>query len=352
MQAYDAVKFGIKGTDYTIVLKSAGTRHYQQLVNVCTSIMNDIVAGALGNADPNDYVRFVLKSSGFDRPLNTSYQRRSQVSGAWLSELAGTLMQSHESLDLDNNLTFHVQHVAIPRGNGRARVAVNMWTNILLKLCVCTNVAQYNHIPCFGYALVLAINQLFTDLTCVQYLAANENIMINEVSACFNTSGVQYGPVDCTQYHLFIPCLPQNSRLIVVDSKDRTKKLLYKSNVVNPNESPVNNVCLLLFNNHYYPLTSLSDWYGLQYYCIECEVRYNNKHTCKPVRRCTKCSKCLEHFVIVPVSKVTCQTVYVTIQSHVTHVASGSSVQCLITYAIYHIAVIVQNVKPDHQCFI
>ena len=151
--------------------------------------MNDIVDETLGNADPNDYVRFVLKSSDFDRPLNTSYQRRSQVSGAWLSELAGKLLQSHESLDLDNNLTLHVQHVAISRGNGRARVAVNMWTNILLKRCVLTNVAQHNHIPCFGYALVLAINRLFTDLTNVQHLAANENRMINEVSACFKTSG-------------------------------------------------------------------------------------------------------------------------------------------------------------------
>ena len=103
-----------------------------------------------------------------------------------------------------------------------------MWTNILLKRCVFTNVAQYNHIPCFGYALVLAINRLFTDLTGVQYLAANENIMINDVSACFNISGVQHGPVDCTQYYLFIPCLPQSSRLIVVDAKDITKKYCIK----------------------------------------------------------------------------------------------------------------------------
>ena len=123
-----------------------------------------------------------------------------------------------------------------------------------------------------GLCWVLAINRLFTDLTCVQYLAANENGMINEVSACFKTSGVQYGPVDCTQYHLFLPCLPQNSRLIVVDAKDKTKKRLYKSYVVNPNDSPVNNVCLLLFNNHYYPLTSLPAWYDQNYYCIQCEV--------------------------------------------------------------------------------
>ena len=33
MCAYDAVKFGIKGTDYTIVLKNTGIRHYQQFVN-------------------------------------------------------------------------------------------------------------------------------------------------------------------------------------------------------------------------------------------------------------------------------------------------------------------------------
>ena len=192
--------------------------------------------------------------------------------------MAGKLLQSHESLDLVNNLTLHVQHVDIPCGNRRARVTVNMWTNILLKRCVLTNVAQHNHIPCFGHALVLAINRLFTDLTGVQYLAANKNRMINEVSASFTTSGVEYGPIDCTQYNLFLPGLPQNSRLIVVGSKHRTLKK-YCIKVMLSNDSTVNNVCLLLFNNHYYPLTSLLAWYGQHYYCIECEVRYNSMYT-------------------------------------------------------------------------
>ena len=120
--------------------------------------------------------------------------------------------------------------------------------------------------------MVLAINRLYTDFTGVQYLAANENRMINEVSTCFKTSGVQHGPVDCTQYNLLLLCLLQNSRLIVVDAKEITKKLLYKSNVVNPNYYPVNNVCLLLFNKHYYSLTSLSAWHGLQYYVLN--VKY------------------------------------------------------------------------------
>ena len=62
-------------------------------------------------------------------------------------------------------------------------------------------------------------------------------------------------------------------------------------------------------------------------------------------------------FAIVPVSEITCQTVCVTIQSHVTHVASVLSVQCLNTYVIYHIAVIVQNLSNQItsvllRCFI
>ena len=103
--------------------ENADTRHYQQLVNEYTTIMNDIVDETLGNADPNDYVRSVLNSSDSHRQLNISYLRQSQVCGAWLSELAGKLLQSHESIDLDNNLILHVQHVAIPHDNGRARVA-------------------------------------------------------------------------------------------------------------------------------------------------------------------------------------------------------------------------------------
>ena len=66
------------------------------------------------------------------------------------------------------------------------------------------------------------------DLTGVKYLAANENKMINEVSACFKTSRVHCGPVDCTQYHLFLPCISQNSRLIVVDERIEQKNYCIK----------------------------------------------------------------------------------------------------------------------------
>ena len=55
--------------------------------------------------------------------------------------------------------------------------------------------------------------------------------------------------------------------------------------------------------------------------------------------------KCFASFHNSTCSEITYQTVCVTIQSHVIQVASGPSVQCLNTYIIYHIAVIVQNLS-------
>ena len=111
--------------------------------------MIDVVDETLGDADPNDYVRIVMSSDDFDRSLNTPYMLRSNINGDWLSELAGKLLQSHETIDLENNFNLHVQHVRLPRGNGacKRKIAVSMLQNILLKHCVVTSIAQHYDVP-------------------------------------------------------------------------------------------------------------------------------------------------------------------------------------------------------------
>ena len=297
---YDATKFGVKGTDFTIRLQNANTRRYQQLVDEFRQVMNDVIDEVLGDADPNDYVRFVLRSNDFDRPLNTSYQRRSQVNGDWLSELFGKMLQSHEHLDLDNDLKFHIQHVALPRGNGlRRKVAVAMWLNISKKNYVLKPDVDYEDVPCFGYALLLA-TKLSSGETekSIQTFTRCKAQVVSEIRSRFETAGVPYGPVDCSQYSHFTRCLPPNSRLIVVDAKEKTSSLLYKSDTYNPLPvdnviPPVNNICLLLHDNHYLPLISLSAWFGRSYYCVPCEVAYKDKsrHTCIPDKKCHMCQE-------------------------------------------------------------
>ena len=68
---------------------------------------------------------------------------------------------------------------------------------------------------------------------------------------------------------------------------------------------------------------------------LEYVVNAQIKTGCPPPYLPDVAKSVLDLVVTVPVSEITCQTVHVTIQSHVTHAASGSSVQCLNTYAIY-----------------
>ena len=66
---------------------------------------------------------------------------------------------AEQSIDIDNDLTLHVQHVNLPQGNGntKSKPAVNMDLNIILKRYVFTATRQYADFPCFGYVLALAI---------------------------------------------------------------------------------------------------------------------------------------------------------------------------------------------------
>ena len=72
--------------------------------------MEDVVNQVLGDADPNDRARFTILSNNFDRVLNTVYQPRTEVTGVALAELFGKMLQSNQYIDIDNDLTMHVQY--------------------------------------------------------------------------------------------------------------------------------------------------------------------------------------------------------------------------------------------------
>ena len=207
-------KIGVKVVDFKITLKNANTKRYQELVNEFNSVMEDVVNEVLGDADPNDRVRFAILSSNFDRALNTMYQPRNEVTGVALAELFGKMLQSNQSIDIDNDLTLHVQRVNLPRGNGitKRKLAVNMGLNLLIKRCVFTAARQYDDIPCFGYALALAI--MLKDHN-ARYVERRFSIykqkVLDRVHDIFNIANIPYGPVDFAQYPQFVPSSPRTA---------------------------------------------------------------------------------------------------------------------------------------------
>ena len=68
------------------------------------------------------------------------------------------MLPSNQSIDIDNDLTLHVQRVNLPRGKGcNRKLAVNMGLNIIFKICVLQPLENNDGVYCFGYTQALAI---------------------------------------------------------------------------------------------------------------------------------------------------------------------------------------------------
>ena len=142
------------------------------------------------------------------------YQPRSKVTGVALAELFGKMLQSNQSIDIDNYLTLHVQRVNLPRGNGcnrKRKPAVNMGLNLLLKICVFFTAArQYDDVPCFGYALAIAIMLKDHNSNYVERrFSIHKQMVLVRVHDIFNIANMPDDPVDFSQYS---QCVPITSR--------------------------------------------------------------------------------------------------------------------------------------------
>ena len=175
--------------------------------------MEDIVNEVLGDANPNDRARFAILSSNFDRALSTMYQPRGEVTGVALAELFGKMLQSNQSIDIDNDLTLHVKRVNLPRGNGcNRKLAVNMGLSLLLKRCVFTAARQYDDAPCFDYALALAIMLKYHNARYGErrFSIYKQKVLVR-VHDIFNIANIPYGPVDFAQYSQFVLLIPSTA---------------------------------------------------------------------------------------------------------------------------------------------
>ena len=85
-----------------------------------------------------------------------------------------------------------------------------MGLNLLLKRCVFTAARQYDDVPCFGYALALAI--MLKDHN-AHYVERRFSIykqkVLDRVHDIFNIANIPYGPVDFAQYPQFAPSSPE-----------------------------------------------------------------------------------------------------------------------------------------------
>ena len=278
-----AFQFGV--SHYKITLDGVNERTYQELCHEFGELMERVLDELLRDAHPEDYVRFHVHSSEFDKDINTPFQRRANCASDWIVAVIDKTMQSHMLIDMNDDFFITVQHARTPTGGRtQAKIRVDSMENMLAKHSVITNLPDHKHIPCFGYALLASQRLKETNRLSLLRWSRKMKKVEREVSDLFRRANVQEGYVEFKDYDSFQKILPEKYRLVVVSTGG--KRIIYKG------QKGDILLCVLLDNNrHYWALSSLTSWSGCEVYCIECETGYNTKkrHVCKKNRVCGRC---------------------------------------------------------------
>ena len=286
--------------DYKIRLRNVEGKTYEQICHKFQEIMKSILDDVLRGSKPEDMVRINVHSSRFNGgDINTPFQLRSEVQDDRITSLIDKTMQSNQEIGMDDDFILNVIHVNMPLGNGGFRMRdPNMAMNLVSKRCCYTGMKDWffgddrdENIHCFAYSLAIGLRLMNYTYNRVRGWSKSRCQVVEEVSRLHRLAGVPPGPVGAQHYQQFQNILPPDVRLVVVDAL-QSKGLLFKG------DSGNKIISLILYNDHYLTLKSLTGWFGVTYYCVDCEVGTNgkNSHVCKRDFSCPRCltKRCLK----------------------------------------------------------
>ena len=199
---------------------------------------------------------------------------------------------------MSDDFQLNVIHVDVPLGYGTRRmVDVNMAMNLIKRKCVLSGIKDWSigddrddNIHCFAYSLAVVVRLLEYPYKSVRQWCEGSTRVRAAVLDYHTRAEVPPGPVSPHHYQQFQNILPDGVRLVIVDAI-QSRGLLYKG------ESGYKVVCLLYYNQHYFPLKNLHTWFAQPYYCVDCEVTARSKksHKCKGNFVCPRCltQRCL-----------------------------------------------------------
>ena len=277
--------FNTNVNNYRVTLKNVDGKTYQHVCGNFAGSMKNILEDVLSDARPDDLVRFHIRSSKFNGDdINTKFQPRSQIADDYVAAFIDKTMQSHNTINMNDDFELIVMHVRIPVGLGLKRMLnPNMLEN-LQRRCTITGIKKLItkeedrdvQIPCFVYALAIAMKLKTQNYAHVNNWSRCRTMVRRECMRLHREAGVPVGDVTVHQYTFFQQQLLPGYRLVIVNAL-HSKSLLYKGDSLDVL------ICLLYYNNHYYPLKSLNTWFTPTYYCVDCEKGTSSKMlTCVP----------------------------------------------------------------------
>ena len=279
-------KFGMTATDHTVrfnnVLHDVDLLKSQERTQ---SIFQHLIDDVTSGMNPNDQVRFILRSDQLQTPISIPFLPLEELTTEKVLSHIEKVIQSNEEFRLNDTVTVDIIHVETPQGSGKSkRTTLNIREYLKKKKSVISINNKDDF--CLARALSVGIARIEKDPRYRHIIDSKRHIQLDRALDLHQAANVPLGPCGMNEVKLFQQHLT-NYQIIVV-SGDHNNSIIYPPQPP-ANPDPEKSINLYFHANHFDVITSLPGFLNKSYFCHRCHKPYNHTtdHMCP-----TMCRSC------------------------------------------------------------
>ena len=290
---YYSKKFGMTATDHKVrfndVLADFDLLESHQSTQ---KIFHHLLEDVTWDMNPNDQVRFILRSEQLDTPISIPFLRVEQLTTERVFSQIERVIQSNQEFRLNDTVTININDVKAPEGSGKSRgkrTTLNIRDHLKEKssiICI-NNKDDF----CLARALVVSIARIEKDPKYNYIRNSNRPFQRERALDLHQAANVPLGPCGIDEVKLFQNYLT-NYQIIVV-SGDHNNSIIYPPKPPGTDEKPTIN--LYFHDNHFDVITSIPGFLNRSYFCHRCHKSYSNTadHLCPAMCRSCRAFGCV-----------------------------------------------------------
>ena len=163
VRKYHSEKFGMTGTDHKVRFNNVlADRDLLESIEATHKIFHHLLEEVTEGMNPNDQVRFILRSEQLETPISLPFMTLEQLTTERVYAQIEKVVQSNQDFRLNDTVTIDINHVAMPEGSGKTRRTL---PNIRDHLKSKGSVISINNFDdlCLARALVVGIANIEND---------------------------------------------------------------------------------------------------------------------------------------------------------------------------------------------
>ena len=247
-------------------------------------IFHHLIEDVTNGMNPNDQVRFVLRSDQLQTPISIPFCSLEELTVEKVLSHVEKVVQSNEDFRLNDTVTIDLIHVEMPRGSGRCkRTTLNIRDHLKKKKSVIRIMNNKDNL-CLARALAVAIARIEKDPRYGRLVDPRCTVQRERAFDLHEAARVPLGPCGLKEVDLFQQYLV-NYQIIVV-SGDQNNAIIYPREPP-PNPNPEKSIYLYYQANHFDVITTLPGFLNRCYFCHRCHKSYDHTtdHLCKGMCR-------------------------------------------------------------------